>query len=276
LSAIAILLRIENEATESDMPRYDEFKDKVVFITGGGAGIGRETALAFAGQGARVGIADRDDDQAEETLALIRERGGEGLAFAADVARDATIRAAVDRTVEAYGRLDYAFTNAGITEPPCDDFAREEAAFDRLIAVNVKGTWSTARHALRHMAAAGRGSLVMMSSSAGITGAPGMSSYAMSKHAALGFTRSLAIQYARDGIRVNAVGPGAIATQMIDDFIDMAGGDPSVMDKIKAGHPMGRMGKPREVAEAVLWLCSDASSFVTGHLLLVDGGFTAA
>lgn len=257
------------------MPRYDEFQGKVAFVTGGGSGIGLETALAFAAQGARVAVADRDEDKAEETVDIIGRAGGEALAFGVDVARDEAVRGAVDRTAEAFGRLDYAFNNAGITEPPAEDAERDEASFDRLIAVNVRGMWSSARHELRHMTKTGRGAIVNMSSIAGVTGAPGMSSYAMSKHAVLGFTRSLAIQYAQRGIRVNAVGPGAIATPMIDDFIEMAGGDPAVMDRIKAGHPMGRMGEPREVAEAVLWLCSDAASFVTGHLLLVDGGFTA-
>lgn len=257
------------------MPRYDDFEGRSVLVTGAGSGIGRATAQAFARQGARIAVADSDEENAAETARLIRHDGGEAHVIVVNVAESA----AVDRMAEAlrmsFGGLDYAVNSAGVTESngPLED--KTEALFDRLADVNFKGTWLCNQAELRLMRPAGRGAIVNISSTAGTVGMPDLPIYSGTKHAVTGLTRALGAALAKTGIRVNAIGPGTVATPMILDFIARLGGDTTIQDEIVAKHPMGRMGRPEEIAEAALWLCSDASSFVTGHLLMVDGGFSA-
>jgi NAD(P)-dependent dehydrogenase (short-subunit alcohol dehydrogenase family) len=257
------------------MARYDEFRGKVALVTGSGAGIGRATAIAFARNGASVVVADLDAEHGEATATQVREQGVSARFVLTDVTRDVDNRQMVERAVEAFGRLDYAFNNAGVTQPARPTHEQPEELFDRVIAINLKGTWLGMRHEIPQMLRQGGGVIVNMSSIAGVTGFEGGQIYSASKHANVGLTRSAALEYAKQGVRVNAVGPGTIDTQMIEDFIAMNGSDRSVMTPIHAAHPLGRMGTSEEVAEAVLWLCSDAANFVTGHLLMVDGGYSA-
>ncbi|WKC35825.1 SDR family oxidoreductase [Ectopseudomonas chengduensis] len=256
------------------MPRYDEMNDKVALVTGAGSGIGQAASLAFASQGARVVVSDVDATAGESTVELIRSAGGRAIFIAADVSKDEEVEQLVARTVAQYGRLDHAFNNAGVTQNSQPLAEQPVATYDKLFDVSVRGVWLCMRHEINQMLKQGGGTIVNMGSMSSIVGIAGLSTYSGSKHAVLGLTRGAALDYAGQNIRINAVGPGTIDTPMIQRFIELAGTD-EVMAPIRAAHPIGRTGRPSEVADAVLWLSSDASSFVVGQMLMVDGGYSA-
>ena len=245
-----------------------EFEGKVALVTGGGSGIGRATAQAFAREGAKVVIGNRNVQRGEETVTMIRDAGGTASFKRTDVLVAAEIKALVDHAVKTYGRLDLVFNND--VKPTLID--QTEANFDAVMGVNVKGVWLSMKYEIPRMLEQGGGAIVNCSSVAGLIGFPGVGIYAASKHAVIGLTKTAALEFSAKGIRVNAVNPAVIDTEMVDrlaDGMSMKKGDLSTL------HPIGRIGRVEEVAEAVLWLCSSKSSFVTGHSLLVDGGFTA-
>ena len=250
------------------MPRPDRFTGKVAFITGAAGGIGRAAAVAFAAEGARVAIVDRTEDVLKDTAAVVRNLGGEVLAIGCDVARPEQVEAAVHQVVERFGRLDVAFNNAGVENKaaPLHEIALEE--WDRILDINLRGTFVCMKHELAQMVRQGGGVVVNTSSGAGIRGVAGGASYAASKFAIIGMTKSAALDYATRNIRVNAVLPGNIETAMMDRF---TGGD---IQKAIELEPVGRLGKPEEIAEAVLWMASDLGGFVTGSSIVVDGGWS--
>ncbi len=248
------------------------FSGKAVLITGAGGGIGRATALAFAAGGARLALADIDQAAGEETATLARAAGATALFVCTDVTRAAQVEALVKATVAAYGRLDCAFNNAGIEIEHMRITECEESTFDRIMAVNVKGVWLCLKYELAQMALQGGGAIVNTASVAGLKAAPKMAAYAASKHAVLGLTKTAAVEFAKRKVRVNAVCPGVIRTAMYQRALEA---DPAIAPRALAMHPLGRIGEADEVAAAVLWLCSDAASFVTGHAHAVDGGFGA-
>lgn len=248
------------------------FKDQVALVTGAAGGIGRATALAFAAAGARVVLTDIDAEAGEAAAQQIVRADGRAIFVRSDVTQAADAQAAVAAAVEHFGRLDCAFNNAGIEEENHKLADSDEALFERMMAVNVKGVWLGMKHQLKQMLVQGAGAIVNTASVAGLIGAPTHSIYAATKHAVLGLTRSAAAEYGRRGIRVNAVCPGVIRTAMLTRALER---DPSREEPLKRLHPIGRLGTPEEVASAVLWLCSDGAGFVTGHALTVDGGMTA-
>lgn len=248
------------------------FSGQVALVTGGGAGIGRATALAFAGEGLKVVVADRDVAGGEATVALIREAGGQALFLACDVTREREVQALHEQVIKAYDRLDYAFNNAGIEIEKGRLAEGSEAEFDAIMGVNVKGVWLCMKYQLPLMLAAGGGAIVNTASVAGLGAAPKMSIYSASKHAVIGLTKSAAIEYAKKGIRVNAVCPAVIDTDMFRRAYEA---DPRKAEFAAAMHPVGRIGKVEEIASAVLYLCSDGAAFTTGHSLAVDGGAMA-
>ena len=237
-------------------------------VTGGGGGIGRASALAFARAGAKVAVTDRDVQAGEETTAQVRALGAEALFVAADVMQAAQVQAMVAQVVAHFGRLDCAFNNAGIEEEHMRLADCEEATFDRILGVNVKGVWLCMKYQIAQMLTQGGGTIVNTASVAGLVGAPKMSAYSASKHAVIGLTKSAAVEYGR----VNAVCPGVIRTAMFDRAV---AADPKVGPAVAGAHPIGRIGEANEVAAAVLWLSSDAASFVTGLAHTVDGGLTS-
>jgi NAD(P)-dependent dehydrogenase (short-subunit alcohol dehydrogenase family) len=249
------------------------FEGKVALITGGSSGIGRAAALAFAREGARVVVAARRSEPGEETAQLIREAGGEGVFFRTDVSRRTQIEALVEQTLATYGRLDLAFNNAGIEGTPfvpTADYAEE--TWDEVIAINLKGVWLCMKFEIPPMLQQGGGVIVNMSSVAGLVGGHIGAAYYASKHGVIGLTRAAALEYAGQGVRVNAVAPAVIRTPMADRFLLR---DAESEARSAAAHPLGRVGTPEEVAGAVVWLCSDAAAFITGHALPIDGGFVA-
>jgi len=249
-----------------------EFDGKVALLTGGGSGIGRATALAFAREGAKVVIADRNAQRGEQIVSTIRAGSGIASFRCTDVSVAAEIEALVEYTMKTYGRLDLAFNNAGIEGDVKPLVDQTEANFDAVMDINAKGVWLSMKYEIPRMLEQGGGAIVNSSSVAGVTGFPGIGIYAASKHAVIGLTKTAALEYSAQGIRINAVNPAAINTEMIDRLAD---GLKTKKDDLSALHPIGRIGRVEEVAEAVLWLCSDRASFVTGHSLMVDGGFTA-
>ena len=250
-----------------------EFEGKVALVTGGGSGIGRATALAFARDGAQVVIGNRSVERGEETVSMISAAGGTASFRRTDVMVAAEVEALVDHAVTTYGRLDVAFNNAGIegeVHPTLVD--QTEANFDAVMGVNVKGVWLSMKYEIPRMLDQGGGAIVNCSSVAGVIGFPGIGIYVASKHAVVGLTKTAALEYSARGIRINAVNPAVIDTEMADRITD---GMNMKKDDVIRFHPIGRLGRVEEVAEAVLWLCSDKASFVTGHSMIVDGGFTA-
>jgi NAD(P)-dependent dehydrogenase (short-subunit alcohol dehydrogenase family) len=248
---------------------------KAALITGGGGGIGRAAALAFAREGAQIAVADADAERAHETVRLINAEGGRANALSADVTDAAAVHEMVKSVVGAFGRLDCAFNNAGIAGFQVDAAGQKtaewsEAAFDRMIAVNLKGVWLCLKHELPQMQAQGGGAIVNTASIAGLIGLPTSSGYVAAKHGVIGLTKTAALEYAADNIRVNAVCPGFIRTRMTEDTMQRRG------EAILAQTPLRRMGNPEEIAEMVVWLCSERASFVTGSAYTVDGGWTAS
>lgn len=245
---------------------------QVALVTGAGNGIGRATAQAFAREGVKVVVSDVDARGGEATVELIRAAGGEATFIRCDVTRDAEVKALVEGTVAAYGRLDYAFNNAGIEIEKGKLADGEESEFDAIMGVNVKGVWLCMKHQIPLMLAQGGGAIVNTASVAGLGAAPKMSIYAASKHAVIGLTKSAAIEYAKKKIRINAVCPAVIDTDMFRRAYEA---DPKKAEFAAAMHPVGRVGKVEEIAGAVLYLCSDNAGFTTGIALPVDGGATA-
>jgi NAD(P)-dependent dehydrogenase (short-subunit alcohol dehydrogenase family) len=249
-------------------------EDKVVLVTGGGSGIGRAAALAFAGAGAKVVTTGRREAEGHETVALIKKNGGQGLFLQGDVTNEAEVEQFVAQTVATYGRLDAAFNNAGIEgEVGKQTHEQSVANYRAVMDINVLGVLLAMKHEIAAMLKSGGGAIVNNASVGGVIGFPGVSVYVASKHAVLGLTKTAALEYAKQGIRVNAVLPGGIETPMLHRFTGGPGTD--FFNQLAGMHPVGRLGRPEEIAEAVLWLCSDKASFVTGHSLTADGGWTA-
>src|SRR5919199_921539 len=248
------------------------FENKVALVTGAGAGMGLATAKAFAEAGASVVLADVNEDAARSAADQLAAAGRRAIAVRCDVADDAEVAAMIDRTVSTFGRLDAAFNNAGVQSPAMEmaDAGREE--FDRVIAINLRGVWSCMKYELRRMREQGSGAIVNCSSIGGLIGLPGRATYHASKHGVIGLTRSAALEYAAKGIRINAVCPGTIETPMV---AEMLAKEPDAMKEIMRDQPIGRLGRAEEIAAAVLWHCSPGASFVIGHALAVDGGYTA-
>lgn len=251
-----------------------KFKGKVALVTGGSSGIGRATALAFTREGAKVIIGDITLAGGQETVNIIKQARGEAVFVKTDVSKSAEVQAMVYKAIEVYGRLDFAFNNAGIGGvlfTPTADYSEE--AWDQLIDINLKGVWLCMKYEIRQMLKQGGGAIVNTSSSAGLVGSRSAgAAYSASKHGVLGLTKTAALEYARNGIRVNAVCPGIIRTPMGEDLIRR---DPQFEAQLSNRYPIGRLGEPEEVAEAVVWLCSEGASFVTGHAIAVDGGCLA-
>lgn len=251
-----------------------DFAGKVALVTGAGSGMGRSAALAFAQAGAVVVVADRKTAAGEETVSLIDKLGARAHFISVDVSDSKAVASMVDEAADKLGGLHYAFNNAGIdgTSAYAPIADGDEGGWDQVIDINLKGVWLCLKHEIRHMAAHGGGAIVNNASIGGFRGLAGLSPYVASKHGVVGLTRTAAIEYARAGIRVNAVAPGAIKTPMFDRGVSQ---DPNLSAAIAEAQPMGRVGQPEEVARAVIWLCSDQASYVTGECLSVDGGFLA-
>jgi NAD(P)-dependent dehydrogenase (short-subunit alcohol dehydrogenase family) len=246
-----------------------ELDNKVALITGGTTGIGRDTAILFAKEGAKVVFSGRREVEGNETLNLVRAEGGDGLFVKSDASKSADVESLVQKTVEKFGRLDVAFNNAGVEGKWVPLVEQTEENWDQVHGINLKGVWLSMKYEIRQMLKQGcGGAVVNMSSVAGLIGAAGAGVYVASKHGVMGLTKSAAIEYATHGIRVNAVCPAVIETPMAE----RAFGEPAVNKRMVSLHPLGRFGKPIEVAKAVLWLCSDKSSFTTGQYIGIDGG----
>jgi NAD(P)-dependent dehydrogenase (short-subunit alcohol dehydrogenase family) len=279
----------ENEATSSVLPA-----GKVALVTGAGSGIGRASALAFARQGACVIVADILADPAEETVKMIRDMGGNAVPVKADVSKPEEVRALLQKTIELFGRLDFAHNNAGIEGERNPTAACSEENWDRTIAVNLKGVWLCMKYEIQQMLKQGGGAIVNTASVAGLVGVYKLPAYAASKHGIVGLTKTAALEYARAEIRINAVCPGLIDTEMIERTLERGFSKKRLVHKVpllgvlvdsmerravrsflNRSIPIRRMGSAEEVANVVIWLCSDAASYVNGHALTVDGGYVA-
>ena len=245
---------------------------KVGLVTGGTSGIGRDAAVHFAKSGVKVVVSGRRAKEGEETVELIRAAGGDGMFVKADVSKAAEVESLIQKVVEKFGRLDVAFNNAGVEGVWVPIIRQSEEDFDQTVNINLKGVWLCLKYEIKQMIRQGSGgAIVNMSSITGLVGSAGAAAYSASKHGVIGLTKSAALETARSGIRVNAVCPGAIETAMSDRLF----GAPQVHKYVLSCHPVGRFGKPSEVAEAVVWMCSDRASFMTGQSLVLDGGFLA-
>ena len=246
------------------------FRDKVALVTGAASGMGLATAKAFAG--AAVALVDINEDAVVSAADKLAGAGGRAVGIRCNVAGESDVAAMVERTVSTFGRLDAAFNNAGVQSPALEtaDVSAEE--FDRVNAINLRGVWTCMKHELRYMRERDSGAIVNCSSIGGLIGLPGRAAYHAAKHGVIGLTRSAALEYASRGIRINAVCPGTIDTPMVSEMLAK---EPDAMKEILRNQPIGRLGRAEEIASAVLWLCSPGASFVIGHALVVDGGFTA-
>ena len=248
----------------------NSFIGKVAIVTGGGSGIGRATALGFVANGAKVIIADLSVKSGQRTADIVKQLGGEAVFIRADVTKANEVKELISKTVEIFGRLDYASNSAGIAGPVSTLADYPEDQWDMVIDINLKGVWLCMKYELPHMLKQGGGTIVNTSSILGLIAMANSPAYNASKHGVAGLTKTAAIEYGRDNIRVNAVCPGVIHSPMVDEDHDFD------YSELLTKHPIGRFGKTEEVANAVIWLSSDAASFVTGHTMLVDGGYVAA
>ena len=248
-----------------------KFDGNVVIVTGGSIGIGQATAMRFAAEGAKVVVAARRVPEGEAVVRNIIKAGGDALFVKADVSKATEVETLIAQTVASFGGLDYAFNNAGSRGVGLTHELSEES-WDETIATNLKGTWLCMKYEIMHMLEQGRGAIVNMSSTFGLVGFPNRVSYTASKHGVIGLTKTAALEYAQHGIRVNAVCPGAVRTPPVEQLITA---NPALAENFINSQPNGRIADPNEIVEAVLWLCSDAASFVTGHAMVIDGGYTA-
>jgi NAD(P)-dependent dehydrogenase (short-subunit alcohol dehydrogenase family) len=255
---------------ERKMP--SEYQDKVVLVTGGSYGIGRAAAIEFAQRGAKVAIADLDVPRGEETLRRIKDAGGDAIFIKTDVSSESDVQALVEKTVQAYGKLDCAFNNAGIHKQFVSTVDFTSAEWDEMININLKSVWLCMKYEIPQMLKQGKGAIVNTSSAAGLVGAPSNPAYPASKHGVVGLTKSTALEFARKGIRVNCVCPGPTRTGMNEALV---ASNPEMVKAMDQKVPMGRIGEPEEVAAAAIFLCSDEASYITGHALPVDGGIVA-
>jgi NAD(P)-dependent dehydrogenase (short-subunit alcohol dehydrogenase family) len=246
------------------------FKNKVAIITGGSSGIGRATALAFAKKGAKIVIVDWHESP--ETMESLTDLDAEAIFIKCDVSKSADVKAMVKKTIGTFGRLDYAFNNAGIEGDSAPTADCTEENWDKTIAINLKGIWLCMKHEIPEMLRQGKGTIVNCSSVAGLVGFEGLPAYVASKHGIIGLTKTAALEYAGQGIRMNTVCPGVIQTPMMDR---LTGKKKEAIEQFTALEPVGRMGQPEEIANTVVWMCSDEASFITGHAMVVDGGFVA-
>lgn len=242
---------------------------KIVLVTGGGSGIGRAAALLFANEGARVVIANRRIEAGNETVNMVKKSGGEAIFIQTDVSNKSQVKELIELIVEKYGRLDCAFNNAGIDGKPAPIIDCKEEDWDEIIDINLKGTFLLMKYEIRQMLTQGYGSIVNMSSICGTIARPNRCAYIASRHGIEGLTKTAALEYSGKGIRINAVAPGSIRT---DIFYRSIKGNPDKEQFYLKRHPIGRIGEPEEVASAALWLCSEAASFVTGSIIMIDGG----
>ncbi len=250
-----------------------EFEGKVALITGGSSGIGRATAIAFAKKGAKIVIASRREKESEETVAMIKEIGSEAIFVKTDITKATEVENLVNQTINTYNRLDYAFNNAGTEGILGPSIEQTEENWNQVINTNLKGVWLSMKYQIPQMLKNGVGAIVNNASTFGLVGFPNVSIYCASKHGVIGLTKAVALEQATAGIRINSVCPGMIQTDMVDRFFGESDESEGKV-KMLAAHPIGRIGKPEEIANAVVWLCSDAASFITGHSLTIDGGYT--
>jgi NAD(P)-dependent dehydrogenase (short-subunit alcohol dehydrogenase family) len=247
------------------------FTDKVAFVTGAANGIGRATALAFAREGAAVVVADISEQGNQETARMIEELGGRALAVRCDVTRTEDVKAALDKAIEVFGHLDVAFNNAGSEQAITATADLTEEEWDRIVSINLRSVFLCMKYEIPLMLKQGSGAIVNTSSGAGVKGFKGQAAYASAKDGVVGLTKAAALDYASQNIRINAVCPGIIDTPMMNRF---SGGTKEGRQRVISQEPIGRMGQPEEIANAVVWLCSDAASFAIGHALVIDGGQT--
>ena len=250
-----------------------EFEGKVALITGGSSGIGRATAIAFAKKGAKIVIASRREKESQETVAIIKEMGSKAIFFKTDITQAIEVQNLVNQTINTYSRLDYAFNNAGTEGILGPSIEQTEENWNQIINTNLKGVWLSMKYQIPEMLKNGEGAIVNNASVFGLVGSPNFSIYCASKHGLIGLTKAVALEQATAGIRINSVCPGAIQTDMVDRAFGKDN-ESKAKAQVVAGYPIGRIGQPEEVANAVVWLCSDAASFITGHSLPIDGGFT--